>query len=64
MEYLRLMEVAQYERLEAAAPEDLFPVMHLLLLNGLEVNNSKFRSIDGPRKGAMPLYRALGANRN
>jgi ankyrin repeat protein len=59
MEYLKLIDADQFERVQVAAPEGLFPIMHLLLLNGLNVNNSKSRSTDGPRKGAMPLYRTL-----
>jgi ankyrin repeat protein len=60
MEYLKLIDAQQFERFEAAAPRDLFPLIHLLLLNGLDVNNSKFKSVSGPRKGAMPLYQTLG----
>jgi hypothetical protein len=59
MEHLKLIDAQQFERFEAAAPRDLFPMIHLLLLNGLNVNNSKFKSVDGPRKGAMPLYRTI-----
>jgi serine/threonine protein kinase len=60
MQYLKLIDAPQFERLEAATPGRLFPVMHLLLLNGLDVNNDRFKRAISPGKGIMPLYRTLG----
>ncbi|KAJ4377488.1 hypothetical protein N0V83_000313 [Neocucurbitaria cava] len=46
MEYLRSADASQFERFKAAGTEDLFPIIHLLLVNGLDINHDVVKVLE------------------
>jgi ankyrin repeat protein len=55
MKHLKHIDKAQYLRFKTARVDELFPMMHLLLLNGLAVNSKGYRS----HYGETPLHQSV-----
>lgn len=59
IEYVRSIDSSQATRFSSATLTDVVPMLHLLLLNGLDVNDVKFKYSSDGVEDVMPLSQTL-----